>query len=74
MSTFMTDLYQIKQSDEALTTFINTHESTTSGTYNEQVDDARYFRANVRDQKKIIQQKKFFEVETMTEADIYMAG
>ncbi len=74
MSTIMTDLAQIKQSDEALTSFIRTYDSVYPTEFSEQVEDAKYFRSNVRDQKKIIQRKKIFEVSTMTEADIIMAG
>lgn len=74
MSTFLTDVVQIKESERALTAFIEQNRPTKTSEYVEQVDDAMYFRSNVRDQKKIIEKKKFFEVATMTEADINLSG
>ncbi|WP_430885236.1 helix-turn-helix transcriptional regulator [Fusibacter sp. JL216-2] len=74
MSTFLADVVQIKESERALTAFIEQNRPTTIRGYVEQVDDAMYFRSNVRDQKKIVENKKFFEVATMTEADINLSG
>ena len=74
MNTFMTDICQIRHSDRALTDFIHSNELVSGNAGTEILEDARYFRANVRDQKKIIDKKKIHEVTTMTEADIYLAG
>jgi len=69
----MTDLMQIQEAEKLLTTYIESNQPL-NGEYIDDVDNAKFLRANTRDQKKIIQQKKLFEVSTMTKSDILLSG
>ncbi len=73
MSTILTDVVQIKEAEQMLTSYIDRNRPD-DGSYNLDVDNASMMRANVRDQKKIMDKKKLFEINTMTEADIRLAG